>query len=408
MTTKVRGDFDFGSLTVELVAQIDGLRQQQGDAPISGEVLQLLKAGKFAVSLNKIIDTSAVIFKADSRDAVELFNIIFELIDHTPGDNGNTELCLKIVDIVRDSDAGADVRLAVFANLFNAAFLAQDLDDVRFVVLRTLVKFAAANDKMANVESFLHGTTEIFASLAKQPLTTRQQVLLDVYEALHKYEEPHLEQTYLIEYLSTFNGVPDKIDSGVQSLACVAIGSSIGNVLAAKGRQLLNLEAVKSLASAGGSKAKLFALLGIFNDGLLPDYLKFSEENAAVLKEFNIDSDEALKSMRLLSLCSACSAAENGSLSYERAAEQMGLEPNNYAELERWVMLAINNGLVDVKMCQQTNKIIVYASTQRNFEAKQWKSMAKKLARWRTQIHKLLVTVSKIRSVHGTKGRSLR
>jgi hypothetical protein len=40
-------------------------------------------------------------------------------------------------------------------------------------------------------------------------------------------------------------------------------------------------------------------------------------------------------------------------------------------EVEAWAMLAIKNGLLDLKMCQQTKKITVYSSTQRNFQTAQ-------------------------------------
>jgi hypothetical protein len=87
-------------------------------------------------------------------------------------------------------------------------------------------------------------------------------------------------------------------------LACTAIATSIRDVLAANGRQLLNLSVVKSLAtSTDAAKAQLFQLLAIFNDGLLPDYLAFHAERGAVLKEFGIDHDQVCSVSCVKCLC---------------------------------------------------------------------------------------------------------
>ena len=150
----------------------------------------------------------------------------------------------------------------------------------------------------------------------------------------------------------------------------------------------------------------------IFNDGLLADYVVFHRDHPEVLTEFGIDHQQALRSMRLLSLCTACAGGKDGKITYAVAAESMGLEAADEealtAKVEEWAMLAIKNGLVDVKMCQQTKSIIVYATTQRSFQVEQWKGMVKKITRWKTQINKLLVTVKNIRLTQQGRAQALR
>jgi hypothetical protein len=142
----------------------------------------------------------------------------------------------------------------------------------------------------------------------------------------------------------------------------------------------------------------------------LADYLAFYKKHPSVLAEFKIDHNEALRSMRLLSLCSACNSCD-GVLSYATAATAMGLQQDNEddqnkvgAAVEEWVMLAIKNGLVDVKMCQQTHKITVFSSTQRNFQPEQWVEMKKKLTKWKQQVNKLLI--STVKSIKAARSRS--
>lgn len=291
----------------------------------------------------------------------------------------------------------ADVRLAVLANLYNAAFIS-DFAELRFTVLRALVRFAGEHKRVGTIESFLAGTTPLLASIATAPLAVQRATLLDIYGALHAYgRNPALEQTFLIKYLATFEGEQHKaeVDLPVLKLACTAIGAAIGNVLAAQGRQLVKLQAVQLLTKAGGSRQHLFKLLTIFNDGQLPDYIAFHKDHPSVLAEFGVDHEKAVRSMRLLSLCTACSSTTDGQLDYSTAAKALGFEKseNEDGEVEAWAMLAIKNGLLDLKMCQQTKKITVYSSTQRNFQTAQWAEMKAKLTRWKLQVHKLLVTV---------------
>eukprot|EP00750_Incisomonas_marina_P006545 INCI14636.1.p1 GENE.INCI14636.1~~INCI14636.1.p1 ORF type:complete len:424 (+),score=106.28 INCI14636.1:255-1526(+) len=423
MANKVRGEYELDELAIELINKLNHLRGAHLKlAPFDEELKSQLAEGEFAALWTNVVDAAGVIFKGENKEVVDTFNIIFELLDTIDKDTQqdlSRTLANKVVATVADREGShAETRLIVLGNLYNAAFIADaDFLELRFSVLRSLVKYAAAQGKLSAVAAFLHSTTDIFALLEKASTAVRRETLSTIYDALEvSGEAKALEQTYLIKYLATFNDESEHaaIDSGVQSLACTAIAASIGNVLAANGRQLLNLAAVKSLNSAGGSKAQLFALLEIFNDGLLPDYLKFQAENPAVLKEFSINHEQALRSMRLLSLCTACSSdtSSQGTLTYANAAKAMGLEASSEDELagqvEDWVMQAIKAGLVDAKMCQQTRKLIVYSSTQRNFQAQQWKEMAKKIGRWKTQINKLLVSVKNIRLTQQGRAQALR
>ena len=178
---------------------------------------------------------------------------------------------MKVVEIVTtafttDSEKGqptkhkhAETRIIVLGNLHNAAFLAE-FPTIQLAVLRSLIKYASEQSKIGAVEAFLARHEAVADSLSKVQIEVQRQVLLDIYDALRKYgNATALEQTYLIRYLTTFDSPNEQkaIDGGVQSLACTAIEASVGNVLAHQGRQIQQLAAVKTLASAGGSKAQV-------------------------------------------------------------------------------------------------------------------------------------------------------
>lgn len=410
MANKVRGAYTLDVLADELVGKLVQLQQThaKGSGP-DVDLKALMAEGEFDELWRAVVSLGHVIFLGEAKEAPDLFNVMFELFDTVDKEEQEDECRFLAGEVVKTVVGEGKVdkvetRMAVLANLYNAAFIADKaFQEFRLSVLRALLSFARTYGKVSLLESFLADVDQFSTALKGAAPKSKRETLLAVYDALHDYgESKALEQRYLVKYLQTFDPESEHaaIDSGVQSLACTAISACIGNVLAADGRLLLNLAAVRSLASSGGPKAQLYTLLGIFNNGLLPDYIAFQAEHPAVLAQFEVDHAQAVRSMRLLSLCTACNRAKDGQITYEEAGKTMGLEgEEGLAEkVEEWVLNAIKTGLVDVKMCQQSQKITVFSSTQRNFQPEQWKEMHKKVTRWKTQINKLLVTVQNIKA----------
>jgi hypothetical protein len=242
-------------LAQEVINKLDQIRTQELNlSSFSNELTELLN--KDTISLFKrLVKSSDLLLRSEhkNKEAPDMFNIIFDLLADAFEEEEDyfalTKVITKIVTFKKDS---AEVRLIVLGNLYNAAFIAP-FKELRIEVLATLVKYAGDNNKISTIASFLEGHKEVASFLASVSFDIKRPALLNIYEALHKYgDAPALEQTYLIMYLATFNSDEEKanINLPIQKLACTAIGASIGNVLAAQGRMLLNLGAVRSLENA--------------------------------------------------------------------------------------------------------------------------------------------------------------
>lgn len=237
MSNKVRGEFDLEDLALELIKKIGS-----NDAE-KEEMTQMLDDARYIVLWEKLIDSAISLFAGDWKEAPNIYNIIFELLD-TLNKDEEADTCAvlayKIADMVSGKGDEGDIhhtetRLIVLANLYNAAFISDNFSTVRFNILRTIVDFAAAHKKVPGIETFLQGHEKVLASMKDISVSERRQTLLSIYKALNIHgSAASLAQIYLTQYLSSFNPESEHkhIDADVHKLACRAIGESIGNVLA--------------------------------------------------------------------------------------------------------------------------------------------------------------------------------
>ncbi|KAL1205887.1 hypothetical protein V5N11_017970 [Cardamine amara subsp. amara] len=93
--------------------------------------------------------------------------------------------------------------------------------------------------------------------------------------------------------------------------------------------------------------------------------------------------------MRLLSLVDLASD-ESGKILY---ASIKNILQVNDEEVELWVVKAITAKLVDCKMDQMNQVVIVSRCAEREFGQKQWQSLRTKLAAWQENITNVISTI---------------
>jgi hypothetical protein len=203
MANKIRGDFTEDHLAEELIGKLNHLRGAHLKLPPFEEELRKLlhEDRNFSELWRRIVDASGVIFLGDIKEAADLFNIILELLNLVDAETEFAliaELTNKIVEVVAHGGADAkhaETRISVLANLFNAAFLADNTNnsnvalrsdgraafrELRFSVLRALVGFAAAQSKLTIVEPYLANTKDFFDSLSTSPIAVQRSTLFSM------------------------------------------------------------------------------------------------------------------------------------------------------------------------------------------------------------------------------------
>jgi translation initiation factor 3 subunit M len=134
----------------------------------------------------------------------------------------------------------------------------------------------------------------------------------------------------------------------------------------------------------------LYGLLTIFQEGKLEDYNAFVKDNggeSAVLAPYGLSSEECIRYMRILSLCSL--AAEHEEIPYSTIAKTLELPSED--EVENWVIAAVSSdGLLVAKMDQLQQKVMVERAVVRKFDIEQWKALQSRLNVWKKNVSGIL------------------
>ena len=133
----------------------------------------------------------------------------------------------------------------------------------------------------------------------------------------------------------------------------------------------------------------MHGLLTIFQEGKLDDYNAFLKENGGepvILAPYNLSSEECIRYMRILSLCSL--AAEHEEIPYSTVARTLQLPSEG--EVENWVIAAVSSGLLVAKMDQLQQKVMVERAVVRKFDIEQWTSLQSRLNVWKQNVSAIL------------------
>lgn len=141
-----------------------------------------------------------------------------------------------------------------------------------------------------------------------------------------------------------------------------------------------------AIAALGKKSPLLYSLLTIFTEGKLEDYQAFCSKNGdAVLTEHGLSSEECTRNMRLLSLCSL--ASEKQEIPYSEIVSALAVGEH---EVEEWVIAAKGSGLMDAKMDQIREIIVVERCVVRKFGLEQWVALQTKLNLWKANVRAVL------------------
>jgi transposase len=123
--------------------------------------------------------------------------------------------------------------------------------------------------------------------------------------------------------------------------------------------------------------------------GTLETFTAFQKANAGFAETQGLSEAECLLNMRLLTFVSLVNDATDA-VSYSQVAVSLNVE---LATVEQWVVEAKTKGLVDAKLDQLNQKIVINRSTGRAFDAEEWAGLAKKLGQWKSAVKTLLQEV---------------
>mmetsp|Transcript_57906 Transcript_57906/g.130556 ORF Transcript_57906/g.130556 Transcript_57906/m.130556 type:complete len:419 (-) Transcript_57906:148-1404(-) len=138
---------------------------------------------------------------------------------------------------------------------------------------------------------------------------------------------------------------------------------------------LLDFDTVKALKK--GKQAELVKLCTVFFSGSVNDLRDFHKKNGKLFEEHNLNFEECMSKIRLLTL--ATIALGKSEMDLAKVAAALEEKEDN---IERWVVRAISEGFIDGRIDQLNRKVLVKSAFQRKFGKEEWSFLDSKLTQW--------------------------
>ncbi|XP_065855150.1 uncharacterized protein [Euphorbia lathyris] len=321
--------------------------------------------------------------KVSEKDLECIFTVICNLVTKAESPDESLEMtkliCGKIVQQPTDKPA---LRLKILFNLYN---LLENTFGRFYVYMKALN--LALTGKVA--EHVIPSLKKIDSFLKEWNLEVKDQreLFLSISNVLRESKSSKDSFKFLTKYLATFSG---EEASAMGEAKEEAVRTIIEFVKAPDMFQcdLLDMPAVGQLEK-DGKFSLAYQLLNIFLTQRLDTYLEFQAANSALLKSYGLMHEDCIAKMRLMSLVDLASH-ESGQIPYSLIKDTLRI---NDDEVELWVVKAITAKLINCKMDQMNQVVIVSSCAERVFGQNQWAELRSKLATWRSNITNVINTI---------------
>ncbi|KAK9116081.1 hypothetical protein Sjap_015028 [Stephania japonica] len=349
------------------------------------EAQEFIVMGRWLDLASLMLTSADLVFsKVSEKDLECIYTVICSLVSKSETPDEALEMAKLIATKVsqQPNDKPA-LRLKILFNLYN---LLENPYSRFFVYMKALN--LAVNGKV--VEHIIPSFKRIDNFLKEWNIGTldQRELFLAIANILKDNKGSSKDSfNFLTKYLATFSGE----DAYVMSEAKEEAVRAIVEFVKAPGMfqcKLLDMPAVGQLEK-DGKYALAYQLLKIFLMQRLDAYLDFQAANSTLLKSYGLVHEDCITKMRLMSLIDLGSNG-SGEISYALIKDTLRIADE---EVELWVVKAISEKLLDCKMDQMNQTVIVSRCTERLFGMEQWQALRSKLAAWRGNVASVISTI---------------
>jgi translation initiation factor 3 subunit M len=282
-------------------------------------------------------------------------------------------------------------RLSNLSHLYN---LFQDLS-IKFNILVAILDYARESDQTHAIEC-LFDTIDV--RLNELAVSTSQK--RDIYGLILKniedikYWQITYVYDYWVKYFSSFDEneqVPIEIfDHAVNAIILILKDQEILFT-----EQLFSTKTIQALSSQKGDKYRFaYRLLELYTGMNFADFkiFKSTPKVDSFLQNSGLNVDDLAYKMRLLNLNTL--ACQQSVLSYELIAKTLEINEN---EVELYVIDTTSSGILDARIDQLNQRIIIKNAPSRQFDKKRWQSLDEKLDKWKDNMAHLLNTYVRLK-----------
>lgn len=349
------------------------------------EAQESMAMGRWLDLVNLMLTSADLMFsKVSDKDLECIFTVICNLVSKLESPDEAHEMAKLISGkVTQQPNEKPALRLMILFNLYN---LLENPYSRFFVYMKALN--LALNGKAT--EHIIPSCKKIDSFLKEWniDIKDKRELFLGIANVLKESKSSSKDSfKFLTKYLATFSG-EDAYTMGEAKEE--AVRTVIEFVKAPDMFQcdLLDMPAVGQLEK-DAKYALVYQLLKIFLTQRLDAYLEFQAANSTLFKSYGLVHEDCISKMRLMSLVDLGSN-ESGQIPYALIRDTLRISDD---EVETWVVKAITAKLIDGKMDQMNQVVIVSRCTERVFGQQQWQTLRTKLATWRGNIANVINTI---------------
>lgn len=158
---------------------------------------------------------------------------------------------------------------------------------------------------------------------------------------------------------------------------------------------ILSFNTVKAYGKTSEG-AGLVELCRVFLEGNVDDLRKFHKKNEELFKTCEFSIEDSMSKIRLLTL--ATLAHNRSEMSLAEVAKAIEESEDN---VERWVVRAISECVIDGRIDQLNHKVLVKSAFQRKFEKDEWAFLQNKLGSWIDNLENVIKFIVEQKAIKG-------
>ncbi|KAL6653223.1 hypothetical protein ACP70R_012148 [Stipagrostis hirtigluma subsp. patula] len=354
------------------------------------EAQEHILAGRWLEMASLMLASADLLLTTPGRVPDKELESILSIICNLVANAGSEDEALQIAELIcakltQQPDDKPALRLKVLFSLYN---LLPSPYGKAFVYKRALELAAAGKAAEYIIPSFKN----IDSFVSDWGIGNLEQRELFLAAARILKDQKGMSKEYfnfLNKYLATFKGSEE--DAGAIGDAKEEAVAAIIEFVKSAGLyqcDLLNMPAVAQLEK--DEKYHLvYELLKIFLTQRLDSYLEFQSANSTLLKDYGLVHEDCITKMRLMSLLDLSSRC-SGEIPYSAITDALKI---NDDDVEHWIVKAIACKILDCKVDQLNQSVIVSRHTERIFDMPQWQGLRTKLGIWRGNIASAISTI---------------
>ncbi|XP_058080766.1 uncharacterized protein LOC131228948 [Magnolia sinica] len=349
------------------------------------EAQECMVMGRWLDLASLMLTSADLIFSRVSEKDLEcIFTIICNLVTKTESPDEALEMAKLIsAKVIQQPSDKPALRLKILFNLYNLL----ENPYSRFFVYMKALNLAVSGKVTENIVPSFRKMDSFLKEWNIGTLDQRD-LYLTIYNILKENKSSGKDTfSFLTKYLATFSGedaynMSEAKDEAVQAIIEFVKAPDMFQC------DLLDMPTVGQLEK-DGKYALVYQLLKIFLTQRLDAYLEFHAANSTLLKSYGLVHEDCITRMRLMSLADL-SSNDSGEIPYALIKDTLRVKDD---EVELWVVKAITARLLNCKMDQMNQTVIVSRCTERVFGLSQWNSLRSKLVAWRGNITNVISTI---------------